>query len=67
MIRRSRWLQPIVQGKVRSAFSMTEPHPGGGSDPSMIRTRAEKHGDTYRIYGHKMVHHGRGRGRITSS
>ncbi|HMB09943.1 acyl-CoA dehydrogenase family protein [Saliniramus sp.] len=50
---KERWLQPIVQGEVRSAFSMTEPHPGGGSDPSMIRTRAEKHGDVYRIYGHK--------------
>ena len=33
---KERWLQPIVDGKVRSAFAMTEPQPGGGSDPSMI-------------------------------
>ena len=37
---KERWLQPIIDGKVRSAFVMTEPHPGGGSDPTMIRTRA---------------------------
>ncbi len=29
----ARWLAPIVDGRVRSAFVMTEPHPGGGSDP----------------------------------
>jgi acyl-CoA dehydrogenase len=49
-----RWLAPIVEGKVRSAFAMTEPHPGGGSDPSMIRTRAEKQPDgSYRVHGGK--------------
>jgi acyl-CoA dehydrogenase len=50
---KERWLQPIIDGKVRSAFVMTEPHPGGGSDPTMIRTRAEKRGDRYVISGHK--------------
>src|SRR3569833_1550112 len=29
---KARWLAPIVNGEVRSAFAMTEPHPGGGSD-----------------------------------
>ena len=48
-----RWLQPIIDGDVRSAFAMTEPSPGGGSDPSMIRTTATRHGDTYRITGRK--------------
>lgn len=48
-----RYLQPIADGKVRSAFVMTEPAPGGGSDPTMIRTRAERVGDRYRISGHK--------------
>jgi acyl-CoA dehydrogenase len=48
-----RWLAPIVEGKVRSAFAMTEPHPGGGSDPAMIRTRAEKRGSDYIIHGRK--------------
>jgi acyl-CoA dehydrogenase len=47
------WLQPIVDGKVRSAFAMTEPAPGGGSDPGMIRTRAERRGDAWRVTGRK--------------
>lgn len=50
---KDKWLRPIVEGKVRSAFAMTEPAPGGGSDPTMIRTRAEKKGGKYIISGHK--------------
>jgi acyl-CoA dehydrogenase len=50
---KEKWLRPIVEGKVRSAFVMTEPHPGGGSDPSMIRTRAERKGDRYVVNGQK--------------
>lgn len=51
---KAKWLAPIVEGRVRSAFAMTEPHPGGGSDPSMIRTRAEKQPDgSWRLYGGK--------------
>lgn len=51
---KARWLAPVARGEVRSAFAMTEPHPGGGSDPSMILTRAEKQPDgAYRIFGHK--------------
>ena len=50
---RARWLAPIVSGEVRSAFAMTEPAPGGGSDPGMIRTRAERRGDTYVVHGTK--------------
>lgn len=50
---RERWLQPIVRGEVRSAFAMTEPHPGGGSDPQMIATRAERRGDVYVVTGRK--------------
>jgi acyl-CoA dehydrogenase len=48
-----RWLDPIRDGAVRSAFAMTEPHPGGGSDPGMIQTRAEKRGSDYVITGRK--------------
>lgn len=48
-----RWLRPIIDGEVRSAFAMTEPAPGGGSDPSMIRTTATRQGDTYRVDGRK--------------
>jgi acyl-CoA dehydrogenase len=48
------WLQPIIDGDVRSAFIMTEPHPGSGSDPAgMMRTRAEKKGDKWVVHGHK--------------
>ncbi len=50
---KDKWLAPLVAGKVRSAFAMTEPSPGGGSDPTMIRTRAEKRGDKYIISGRK--------------
>ncbi|MEL6374235.1 MAG: acyl-CoA dehydrogenase family protein [Pseudomonadota bacterium] len=42
----ARWLQPLIEGKVRSALAMTEPAPGGGSDPTMIRTRATPKGNT---------------------
>jgi acyl-CoA dehydrogenase len=48
-----RWLDPIRDGEVRSAFAMTEPHPGGGSDPGMILTRAERRGDGWVITGRK--------------
>ena len=51
---KARWLAPIVDGSVRSAFVMTEPHPGGGSDPAMIATRAERQPDgSYRVNGQK--------------
>lgn len=50
---KARWLAPIVAGEVRSAFAMTEPHPGSGSDPSMMLTRAERCGDTYVVRGRK--------------
>ncbi|WP_457107512.1 acyl-CoA dehydrogenase family protein [Methylobacterium sp. P5_C11] len=50
---KARWLAPIVRGDVRSAFAMTEPHPGGGSDPGMIQTRAERRGDAYVVTGRK--------------
>ncbi|WP_436348070.1 acyl-CoA dehydrogenase family protein [Natronorubrum sp. FCH18a] len=50
---KDRWLRPLVDGKIRSAFSMTEPMQGGGSDPKMIQTTAEKDGDEWIINGHK--------------
>ncbi len=50
---KQRWLMPIVRGDVRSAFAMTEPAPGGGSDPGMIRTRAERSGGKWSISGRK--------------
>jgi acyl-CoA dehydrogenase len=50
---KDRWLQPIIDGELRSAFAMTEPAPGAGSDPSLMLTRAEKKGDRWIIHGCK--------------
>ena len=48
------WLQPIVRGDVQSAFVMTEPAPGSGSDPGgMMLTTAKKDGDKYVVRGRK--------------
>jgi acyl-CoA dehydrogenase len=50
---KDRWLQPIVEGEVRSAFVMTEPMPGAGSDPTQMLTKAEKKGDKWVVNGRK--------------
>lgn len=50
---KDKWLQPIIDGKVRSAFAMTEPDGGCGSDPSLTYTRATKKGDKWIITGRK--------------
>ena len=50
---KDRWLQPVIDGRVRSAFAMTEPMPGGGSDPSMMLTTAERQGDRWIVRGRK--------------
>jgi acyl-CoA dehydrogenase len=48
-----RYLAPLAQGRVRSAFLMTEPNGGAGSDPSMIKTRATRRPGGWRINGRK--------------
>ena len=51
---KDKWLQPIIDGRIRSSFVMTEPHPGSGSDPGgMMLTRAERHGGKYIVNGRK--------------
>lgn len=50
---KERWLRPLLEGELTSAFSMTEPRQGGGADPKMIGTTAEKDGDEWVIDGHK--------------
>lgn len=50
---KDRWLQPVIDGRVRSAFAMTEPMPGGGSDPSMMLTTAQRRGDRWIVRGRK--------------
>ncbi|KWW38025.1 acyl-CoA dehydrogenase [Cupriavidus metallidurans] len=49
----ARYLQPLVRGRIRSCFAMTEPAPGAGSDPSMLRTTATRQDGKWVINGHK--------------
>jgi acyl-CoA dehydrogenase len=58
---RDRWLRPLANGELTSAFCMTEPAPGAGADPSNLRTRAVREGDAWRIDGHKWYSTGGGR------
>jgi acyl-CoA dehydrogenase len=48
---KERYLQPLLDGELKSAFSMTEPN--AGADPTLLRTRAVRDGDEYVIDGHK--------------
>lgn len=50
---REQYLRPLVEGEIRSCFAMTEPAPGSGSDPTMLRTRAKKVDGGWEINGHK--------------
>ncbi len=50
---KERWLQPIINGDVRSSFAMTEPAPGSGSDPGMMQTTAVRKGDHWVVNGTK--------------
>jgi acyl-CoA dehydrogenase len=49
---REDWLVPLLEGKIRSAFAMTEPDVAS-SDATNITTRIERHGDEYLINGRK--------------
>ncbi len=49
---RERFLQPLLEGTIRSCFSMTEPE-HAGSNPVKMSTTAERDGDHYVINGHK--------------
>ena len=49
---KERWLWPLLNGELKSAFSMTEPETAG-SDPTRLRTRATRDGDGYVLNGHK--------------
>jgi len=49
---RERFLEPLVGGRARSFFSMTEPEVAG-SDPTLLRTRAVQDGDDWVIDGQK--------------
>jgi len=47
------WLKPLAEAKIRSCFSMTEPSPGAGSDPTMLKTTATKTNNGWLINGEK--------------
>ncbi len=49
---KARWLKPLLEGKIRSAFAMTEPAVAS-SDATNIETRIERQGDDYVINGRK--------------
>ena len=49
---KERWLKPLLEGKIRSAFAMTEPDVAS-SDATNIETRIERQGDEYVINGRK--------------
>jgi acyl-CoA dehydrogenase len=49
------YLRPLVSGDVRSCFSMTEPPPGAGSDPSALRTTARRVDGGWVVEGEKWL------------
>jgi len=49
---KEKFLKPLLDGEIRSCFSMTEPEVSG-ADPTKLQTRAAREGDEYVINGHK--------------
>ncbi len=49
---KKQWLVPLLEGEIRSCFSMTEPETSG-ADPTGLQTRVRRDGDEYVIDGHK--------------
>lgn len=49
---KEKWLKPLLEGEIRTCFSMTEPEVSG-ADPTGLRTAAVRDGDEWVINGHK--------------
>jgi acyl-CoA dehydrogenase len=52
---KEQFLRPLAAGRTRSAFLMTEPDGGAGSDPSMMKTTAVQDGNHWVINGRKTL------------
>jgi acyl-CoA dehydrogenase len=50
---RARWLVPLAAGKIRSCFAMTEPMPGAGADPGLLRSTAARRPGGWVLEGEK--------------
>ena len=48
---KAKYLQPLLDGRISSCYSMTEPH--AGADPTLFTTRATRDGDEWVINGEK--------------
>jgi acyl-CoA dehydrogenase len=49
---RREWLPPLIRGEQKTCFGVTEPD--AGLDTTSIKTRAERDGDQYKVYGKKI-------------
>ncbi|MFY3548182.1 acyl-CoA dehydrogenase family protein [Achromobacter insolitus] len=49
---RRRWLEPLIAGREKACFAVTEPD--AGLDTTKLRTRAERQGDEYVVHGRKI-------------
>jgi acyl-CoA dehydrogenase len=52
-LQRTRYLEPLARGELKSCFAMTEPAPGVGSDPRMLAATARRDGDGWILNAHK--------------
>ena len=49
---KKRWLPPLIAGTDKACFGVTEPN--AGLNTLKLQTRAERHGDHYKVYGQKV-------------